>query len=120
MVSARIWSVINISLVLVAFVLFLNLLETDVPTVGAALFQLDDNDAICISAYGNQQSLLNIDFCCPELQQQLVKGEKVNTNFLLDGEQFAVQKRYYTGENTIDYFINMKGYRYCKNNGFLV
>ncbi len=120
MVSAKAWSVINVSLVLVAFILFLNFLEVELPTLGNALYQLDDDTAVCISTFDDQKSLLNVDLCCPELQQQLVKGERFNDDFEINGNIFKVNKKYHTGSSTINYYINQKAYRYCKNNGFLV
>ena len=120
MVSARIWSVINVSLVLVAFVLFLNLLNVNVPTLGKALYQFDTNEEICISAFDGSNNLVPVNSCCLELQLQLIKGERSNQEIIIDGETFEVDKKYYTGSSTIDYYINQKAYRYCNNNGFLV
>ena len=120
MVSSKTLATINVSLAIIAVFLVLLFFEVKFVSLGHTLYQLDNNEEVCISTFDGLRSEIHVDLCCPELQVQLRKGEKFNQDLEVDGERFRVNKRYYTSENTIGYFVNMKAYRYCKINGFLV
>jgi hypothetical protein len=63
---------------------------------------------------------LDLERCCSELQQQLVKGKLVKEPLFVGEEKLIPAKRYYTGESTVEYFVNMKAYWYCYNRGYAV
>ncbi|MBU1623229.1 MAG: hypothetical protein KJ597_06665 [Nanoarchaeota archaeon] len=116
MPSTKIITIINVALGLTALILILSLLGVSMPSVGSALYALDSEEAVCVTSYKDNYKEMAVNLCCIELQTQLNKGEPYNQE--LAG--FKVSKHYYTSKNTINYFVNNKAYRYCKNNGFLV
>ncbi|PIN76433.1 hypothetical protein COV17_02495 [Candidatus Woesearchaeota archaeon CG10_big_fil_rev_8_21_14_0_10_36_11] len=117
----KIWIIVNISLVFIAVLLFLNLFDITVPTLGNALYSADGDSPVCIAQYKDQTSLIqDTERCCLQMQQQVIQGETVTGPIIVDGTSFDIQKKYYTSESVIKYFVNMKAYRYCKNNGFWV
>lgn len=120
MVSTKIWVGINVSLGIIAVILLLAFFGLKFPTMGNALYYLDSSQASCLTGYQGKYSLMDTDTCCLELQQQLVKGESVAQTITVNSEPISVTKNYYTSKNTINYLINQKAYRYCKNNGFMV
>ena len=120
MVSTKMWVGINLSLGIIALILILVLLGLKMPSIGDALYYLDPSQAYCLAGYQEKYSLIDIDFCCLEIQQQLIKGEPVNKIINVDDQQISVTKNYYVSKDTINYLINQKAYRYCKNNGFIV
>lgn len=120
MVSTKIWVGINLSFGIIVVILLLVFFGFEMPTMGNALYYLDSSQAYCLTGYQGKYSLMDTDACCLELQQQLVKGEPAAQTITLNNEPISVTKNYYTSPNTINYLINQKAYRYCKNNGFAV
>ncbi|MBT4936101.1 hypothetical protein HOL21_00480 [Candidatus Woesearchaeota archaeon] len=117
----KVWVIVNISLVFVAALLFLTLIDVNIPTLGNALYEIDGTENVCIAHYKGQMSIIqDTDRCCLQMQQQVIKGEAVTEPVNVDGTSFDIQKTYYTSESVISYFVNMKTYRYCKNNGFWI
>jgi len=108
----------NVALSLTAIILFLHLLGVEVPTVGKAQYWLDTGEPICIANFEEQSSLLDISSCCYGLQMQL-RCEDWEEPILAEGKKLRVNKRCYTGEGAVEYFVNMKAYNYCKKEGYL-
>ena len=120
MVSAKIWVGINMALALIAIVLLLAFIGAKLPTAGKALYYLDPSTAYCVTEYQKSYALMDVDSCCSEMQQQLIRGEPTTQEIVIDNEPILVTKKYYTSQNTISYIVNQKAYLYCKNNGFMV
>jgi len=120
MISNKIIIIINIALGITALILVLGLLGVTTFSVGNGLYVLDSKEAVCVANYQNHYNLISTDLCCTELQQQLVKKAEAKLVIIVNNQEILVNKHYYTSANTINYFVNNKAYRYCKNNGFLV
>lgn len=112
-------TIINISLGLVAIVLFSHLMGLKLPTMGHASYLFDTKDPICITGFEDHKSIIdNKEACCFEIQKQLT-CEIWNEKIILDSKELSINKRCHTGEGTVEYFINNKMYNYCKKEGYL-
>lgn len=114
MKEKTVWA-LNITLFLVAVILLLHFLEVELPSLGKAQYWLDKSEPVCVASFKEQRSwLADIEQCCLGLEQQLFcenyKGEML-------GEE--VNKRCYTGESSVSYFVNSKAYNYCYQSGYL-
>lgn len=70
MASTRVWTVINISLLLIALLLLLNSVGVELPTLGQALYVLDKEEHLC--AVENKEGLVpwnDLDRCCLEARE---------------------------------------------------
>lgn len=110
---------INISLVLVAVFLALHLFEVSLPTLGMAQDWLDESDPICVASFGDHNSPIDMGSCCYGLQMQL-SCDSWSSPIIVDRNILMVDKKCFTGENTIVYFVNMKAFNYCKKEGYLI
>lgn len=109
--------VVNIALVLGALFLTLHFFEIELPTLGKAQYWLDKSEPICVVNFKEQRALLDADSCCFELMKQL-RCEEWEGEILAEGKELKVNKRCYTGEGAVDYFVNMKTYNYCRKEGY--
>ena len=105
--------IINVSLVLLASILLLNLFGLKLPSLGQASYYLDQNEPICMVEYQNQQSLLSEPECCLQLQQQLY-CDNILQEVTIAGTTEIVDKKCSTSESTPTYLVNMKTYNFCR------
>lgn len=119
-INPKILVIANVCLALSAVFLLLTFLGVKLPTVGQAIYLLDQEQAYCVVSYQGHTALLDLERCCSELQQQLFKSKSINQQFQFGEEKVKTNRKYYTGPSTIEYFINQKAYWYCKNNGYVV
>ena len=114
MVSNRIWAVINVSLSLTALLLILNFFEVGLPIYGNAAYYFDSNQPTCVASFKETKSkLADLDLCCQEAQRQL-QCVKLEQTLFVGNEELILNKKCFTGENTIQYYLNNKAYNYCK------
>lgn len=112
--------IVNVVLGLTALFLLLNLLGVKMITTGQASYWLDQANPVCIASFEEHKSLISMDLCCQELQNQLrCEAWKWSEPVLVGGETFKMDRRCYTGKGAVEYFVNMKAYSYCKKEGFL-
>ena len=120
--NKRVWNVLNVSLVLISFLLILNLFDIQLPTLGKAKYLLDKEDPLCIINWKQEYSpLKDLDLCCSEARKQLecvkkIKGKEIKRKEMeekeIKGDTDWVCK---TGSgNVIKYMLNNKAYNYCK------
>lgn len=106
----------NIVLAIVCFFLFLNFLGVELPTYGLALEKLDRSEPACFFQLNEQHhALIDLNQCCFELQKQLTcqdYNQQINN--------VQVHKKCFISQNTPQYFVNLKTYRYCQNEGFQI
>jgi hypothetical protein len=105
--------IMNVALFLTAMVLILNLAGAEMPTLGKAQFWMDKSEPVCITGFEEKLSLMNIDSCCYGLQMQL-KCVNWKEPVLVGGKEWKVNKKCYTGEGSVYYFVNNKAYNYCQ------
>ena len=108
--------IINIILIIACSLLFLNLLGVKLPTYGLAVEKLDTSPFVCLfSLEGRYTELTDLDRCCFELQKQL----RCQDHFQ-QINNFQIQKRCYIDAQTPQYFVNLKTYRHCQNEGYQI
>jgi len=111
--------IVNITLVLVAIVFVLHLLNVDLPSIGQASYYLDDAEPICVVDYNGETALLgDISLCCRELQKQL-KCEIFSGSKEVDGSTVLVNRKCFTGKGELSYYVNAKTYNFCKQEGYV-
>ena len=99
------WTILNISLSLIALLLLLNLFNVQLPSVGRALYALDREEPRCRIHWQEAETLWNdLDRCCLEARAQL-RCRKETT-----GDKNWVCE---TANSVVSYHLNNKAYRYC-------
>ncbi len=100
------WFILNVGLSLIAVLLFLNLMDVQLPSVGKVLYELDQEQPSCVVEWERQATEWNdLNRCCLEAQAQL-GCQRIK-------EQWICQ----TGEK-LQYKLNNKAYRYCQQQSF--
>ena len=95
----------NISLVFIAILLFLNLFEIQLPSLGKAQYILDREEPLCIVNYQDNFNEWNdLDSCCLEARKQL------------ECKIVQLEKPYWSCQTgtKLKYLLNNKAYRYCQ------
>lgn len=121
----KVLSVINVSLIILSFLLVLNLFGISLPNLGFALYDtFDTKETVCLANWQDDYSEINIDYCCHESIKQLecvAEDFEIELN-LGDGTQelFSTSIVCKTGDNNnnMKYYLNDKAYRYCKNQNY--
>lgn len=114
MVSKKGWTVINLSLILVALLLILNLFSISWPSFGKSVEQLQ-SESFCWVNWQEQYTLWpDLDACCLEARKQLQC--ETSSNLQLAQEQLLVCQ---TGSGpTVQYWLNSAAYQYCQKQVF--
>src|SRR3989344_7738162 len=119
MVSAKIWMIINVALVLLALVFIMGLFGVRLPDLGQASYYFDKEEPLCVVSFQGRQSVLpDLGQCCRQLQQQLYCDtfqEEVEIVRTMQG----VDKKCYISESTPVYIVNTKAYTYCRKEGWI-
>jgi len=108
MVDAKTWTVINISLGIIAILLVLHLFGVQITPVGLAA--VDTQGALCIINWQDEFSETNdFDRCCMEAKKQL----SCRRNFEVTSEG-TVDWSCQTGDDDeLRILLNNPGYKYC-------
>ncbi len=109
MKQKRVWAIINISLGLIAILLFLNLFNITIPTLGKPIERLADSSQCMMKNWENEFVNRNIDDCCLEKVRFAPKCSK--TNMLLGNNIFSYVC---SSGNNIEYYFNDAGLKYCR------
>jgi hypothetical protein len=110
MASARRLTIINISLLFLAVLLLLNLLDITFPSIGQARLALDESEPLCVVDYeGKGNGWNDIDRCCLEAKKQLGCSDEVH--YFLEGK---VEKVCKSSDSGVKYWLNGKAYLYCQ------
>ena len=113
MVTDRVWWVINISLVLLSFILVLTLMGIKLPSVGQALSALDSQESLCIVQVGEEYSRWDdLPRCCLEAQAQLQCAQE-KRQFLEGRTDFSCRTSV-----QVQYRLNSKALSYCQQQVF--
>jgi len=114
MVSKKALTVINIGLGLIAVLLLLNFLGVNMPTLGKAMYALDDSEPLCaVHNWENELRLWNdLDQCCLEAKKQ-PSCNRETSHFGWERMDWVCP----TGSK-IKYRMNNKAYNYCKQQSF--
>lgn len=110
MVSNRLLTVINISLILIIILLFSTLVGLKLPTLGQARYFLDTEQPHCAVQWKQEfQEWADLDQCCLEARQQL----QCSKQELYQGGR-SWNRVCQTGSgNVLRYWLNNKAYYYC-------
>ncbi len=126
----KVLSIINVSLILISFLLILNLFGVSLSNLGFALYNtLDSEETVCIANWQDDYSEIGLDLCCHESIKQLEcveedfeielflrnqdSSEEISKLFVTD-----VTCKTGTGNNNMKYYLNDKAYRYCKSQSY--
>ena len=119
MVSAKIWMIINVALVLLAVVLIMSLFGLQLPGLGQASYYFDKEEPLCVVSFQGRQSVLpDLGQCCRQLQQQLY-CDTMQEEVEIAGTLQEVDTKCYTSESTPAYMVNKKAYNYCHKEGLI-
>ena len=111
MVKKKIINIMNISLIMVSFLLLLNLLGIQFPNLGYTVYNLIDPDIeICFVEWKENFNQIDIPNCCHEVRKQLsCENQKKTIN------NFETDLTCKTGDgNILKYHLNNKAYRFCQ------
>ena len=101
MKQKRVWVVLNFSLGLIAVLLFLNLLDVQLPNLGQAQYLLDGGEPLCLVGYREEFNEWNdLNGCCLEARKQLSCSVK--------------EGGWMCSTGNLNYWLNNKAYNYCK------
>jgi len=110
MVSKRVVGVINISLVLISFLLLLNLFGVTLPNLGQTVLDLaEPGDDVCFTSWKDQYSQLNLDLCCHEVKKQLDCDRYLSK---INGFETDILCQTGSGD-VLKYYLNSEAYRQC-------
>jgi hypothetical protein len=114
MIKKKQLTIINIALVLIAFLLLVRLFGLELPTIGQAQYAIDSNEAVCV--VNNWENELvkwdDIDRCCLEVKSKTIcDRQKIS----YDGKELNWMCN--TG-GRISYLLNHKAYNYCRQQSF--
>ena len=106
MAVKRVWTVINFSLVFIALLLFLNLLNVQFTPLGKSTAQLQEEGLCLVKNWaGELVPREDLSSCCLEKNKFTFSCQRAEL------EQYSW--RCLTG-NQIEYWFNDQGYRYCQ------
>ena len=109
MVSDRALSIINVSLALVSILLFLNLFNIGIPSLGKATFGEFPEDAVCLVNVGDEYTQWpDLDRCCLESRKQL------SCSRADPPVGFEVNRVCTTENSHVKYWLNNKAFNYCQ------
>lgn len=115
MVTKKVMGVINVSLVLISFLLLMNLFGVTLPSLGQPVYDiLDQEDPICFVAWKENVNQLNLNLCCHEVRKQLTCKRFRNT---FDGTVTDNVCQTGTGQ-VLKYYLNNAAYRKCTSNNY--
>lgn len=109
MAGKRVWSVINVSLSLVAILLLLNLFDVQLPPLGKSVEQLKGESICVMKTWAGDFAERGVLDCCQEKRKLVLSCERKElfyTDKTLDWACF-------TG-NRIEYYFNNQAFKYCK------
>ena len=109
MISKRTLTVINASIALLIFILILSFLGVKLPSIGDALYILDDDDNLCVTNLNDNYNLVpQLDRCCLEARKQLecFKNSELVPN--IGQLDWSCQST-----DNIRVLLNNKAYYYC-------
>ena len=111
MVKKRIINIINVSLIMVSFLLILNLFGIQFPNLGYTVYNLMDTDSeVCFVEWKDSSNQIDIANCCHEVRKQLSCENKKNLF-----NNFETDITCKTGDgDVLKYHLNNKAYRYCQ------
>lgn len=115
MFPTKVWIAINVSLSLVIFLLFLNLFNITIPSVGHAISVFDQELPLCGVEWQNQlKEIPDINRCCLQARQQLRCDPKI-IETSLGRADWVCQ----TGsESALKFRLNNKAYLHCREQSF--
>lgn len=109
MVSSKTWTILNITLVIFAILLFLNLIGVKIPSIGRAAYAFDKTEPLCVIQWKNEFTpWYNLDRCCLEARRQL--GCTAANKVFPEGITQWLCK---TGPDAAQVWLNNKAYYYC-------
>nr|MBT4247243.1 hypothetical protein [Candidatus Woesearchaeota archaeon] len=109
MVSDRALSIINVSLAFIIILLFLNLFNIGIPSLGKSTFAEIPADAVCLVNVGDEFTpWADLDRCCLESRKQLSCSREDPP------ADFDVNRVCQTENSPARYWLNNKAYRYCQ------
>jgi hypothetical protein len=110
----RVWSIINVSLVLICVLLLLTFFSVELPTLGKAQYAFDSSQELCVALFeGEEVEWDDIHRCCLEARKQLMCNKEMKeTAFGIT--QFTCQ----TGASSTSLQLNSKAYNYCQLQAF--
>lgn len=102
--------IINVVLLIVAIILFVNLIQPISTITSNVIYKLDTSNPQCYFKNFDELNEIPIDRCCYEIQKQLLCKSTGA------GE---LDLKCYTSESSVRYYlINNKAFNYCKNEGY--
>ena len=107
--SFRQWTILNVTLALVAVILFATLLGLKLPSTGKALYLLDSEEPVClVESDGVVNSWPDLDHCCLAARTQL--------QCLKETKDFAASRTDWScfTSSSVQYYLNNKAYHYCQ------
>lgn len=108
MPSIREWTVINLSLGLLALLLIAPLAGITLPNLGKVFYLLDGNEPLMVIEWQGQfSSCKDINRCCLEALQQAECVLEVKNTSLGDADWRC------SSGNSVEYRMNTKAYAYC-------
>lgn len=111
MTSKRVWTIINISLALMAFLLLLNFFGVILPSLGQAQLILDPEDPLCVVNWKDEYNQWDdLDRCCFEIQKLAGCNREI---FFVEDKGFSLDWRC-GRDNVANILLNNKAYNYCR------
>ncbi|MBT4538807.1 hypothetical protein HOI26_05795 [Candidatus Woesearchaeota archaeon] len=115
MPSARKWTIINISLGLVAVLLLVTFLDVELPSLGKAFYLSDSSDPICIVDWqGELNEFSDLDRCCLEARKQLYCDVVVRSINGSNIDRVCHSGKTLVDDNSLRYWLNNKAHGYCQ------
>lgn len=114
MLASKGWWTLNVSLILIAILLFLNLFNVTLPSLGQVQYVLDREEPLCLVEWKDQwQAWTEKDSCCMEARKQLECQYQV-----IQTDLGRVDWKCFTGKSSVAYGLNSKAYRYCQQQDY--
>jgi len=101
---------VNITLILIALILVINIFWPVDGITGHLSYVIDPSEAECYFVNDGKQSVLPMDLCCFELQQQ--------AECIIADTQTLGIKCYNAEQSSRFYLANNKALNYCLNEGY--
>ncbi len=107
----RTWTVINLSLAVLAVLLLLTLLGVRMPTVGDALYAADPQEPLLLLQWENSLSQCrDLERCCLQVAMQAECQAEIR-----EFPEGRTVRHCSNGPGTVQYWLNRKAYAYCLN-----
>ena len=111
MVSSKIWNVINVSIALIIILLVLNLFGIGLPSLGQAIYALNEDEPLCIvSSSDSLYEWNDLDRCCLEAKRQ-VECLPTSQQLRFGETNWVCQSG---SGSTSEILLNTKAYQYCR------